>query len=68
MKTVTYRGPDGWFRIDEPETVTFDQGVPVKVSDEVAEAVADYPGHEFEVGKPAAKRTTHARKGSTDKE
>lgn len=61
MKTVTYRGADDWFRIDEPETITFDRGVPKNVSGAVAELVADYPSHDFEIATAAVKASQPAR-------
>jgi pyruvate/2-oxoglutarate dehydrogenase complex dihydrolipoamide acyltransferase (E2) component len=44
---VTYRGPDNWFRIDEPETITFHRGVAVETTAEVAAVLAKQEGHEF---------------------
>jgi pyruvate/2-oxoglutarate dehydrogenase complex dihydrolipoamide acyltransferase (E2) component len=59
VKTVTYRGPDGWFRIDEPETVTLPQGTAVTTTDEVAETLANYgEGHEFDVSDAEPARVT----------
>lgn len=47
---MTYRGPDDWFRIDEPETITFTRGVPVATTAEVAAILAKQEGHEFQEG------------------
>lgn len=59
MKTVIYRGPDGWFQIHEHD-VTFDRGVPLKVSDEVADFALAYEGHDFVEGEVDSPKTSKA--------
>jgi pyruvate/2-oxoglutarate dehydrogenase complex dihydrolipoamide acyltransferase (E2) component len=60
---VTYRGPDDWFRIDDPETITFFRNVPVKVTEEIEAVLAKQEGHQFSEGEepePIGPKATEA--------
>jgi pyruvate/2-oxoglutarate dehydrogenase complex dihydrolipoamide acyltransferase (E2) component len=67
VKSVTYRGPDDWFRIDEHD-VTLTRDVPQQVPQEVSDFVAGYEGHQFDEGEPAAPKATPAAEKLAEEE